>query len=117
MSGSTYSDTFLQNGALELEGGELSFDAGPDGKPRRVEGKVHLPMMSVVAEMMIFANAAVAHRIAEAFPGAALLRRHPAPRPEAFEPVCYSSSFCMYKVFCQWEVSTHGRHVWCLVYH
>lgn len=47
-------------------------------------------MMSVVAEMMIFANAAVAHRIAGAFPGAALLRRHSAPRPEAFEPVCPS---------------------------
>lgn len=52
----------VQNGALELEGGELSFETGPDGKPRKVEGKTHLPMMSVVAEMMIFANAAVAHR-------------------------------------------------------
>ena len=75
----------MQNGALELEGGELSFETGPDGKPRKVEGKAHLPMMAVVAEMMIFANAAVAHRIAEAFPGAALLRRHAPPRPDGFE--------------------------------
>ena len=90
-----YSLSTLQNGALELEGGELSFDAGPDGKPTRVEGKVHLPMMAVVAEMMIFANAAVAHRIAEAFPGAALLRRHPAPRPEAFDQVLNSHCLCL----------------------
>lgn len=77
----------VQNGALELEGGELSFDTGPDGKPRKVEGKAHLPMMAVVAEMMIFANAAVAQRIAGAFPGAALLRRHAPPRPDGFDQV------------------------------
>ena len=77
----------MQNGALELEGGELSFETGPDGKPRKVEGKAQLPMMAVVAEMMIFANAAVAHRIAGAFPGAALLRRHAPPRPDGFEQV------------------------------
>ena len=77
----------MQNGALELEGGELSFETGPDGKPRKVEGKAHLPMMAVVAEMMIFANAAVAHRIAGAFPGAALLRRHAPPRPDGFDQV------------------------------
>ena len=80
----------MQNGALELEGGELSFEAGPDGRPQKVEGKTHLPMMAVVAEMMIFANAAVAHRIAGAFPGAALLRRHAPPRPEGFEQVAVS---------------------------
>ena len=77
----------LQNGALELESGELNFEAGSDGRPRKVEGKTHLPMMAVVAEMMIFANAAVAHRIAKAFRGAALLRRHAPPRPEGFEQV------------------------------
>jgi exoribonuclease R len=77
----------MQNGALELEGGELSFQAGSDGRPKKVEGKTPLPMMAVVADMMIFANAAVAHRIAGAFPGAALLRRHAPPRPEGFEQV------------------------------
>lgn len=80
----------VQNGALELESGELSFEAGSDGRPRKVEGKTPLPMMGVVAEMMIFANAAVAHRIAGAFPGAALLRRHAPPRPEGFEQVCHA---------------------------
>ena len=44
-------------------------------------------MMAVIAEMMIFANAAVARRIHEAFPDAALLRRHPPPRQEAFAEV------------------------------
>jgi len=87
----------MQSGALELEGGELSFEAGSDGRPKKVEGKTPLPMMAVVAEMMIFANAAVAHRIAGAFPGAALLRRHAPPRPEGFEqaaviPIASSSS-------------------------
>ena len=77
----------VQDGALELEGGELSFETGPDGKPSKVEGKAHLPMMAVVAEMMIFANAAVAHRIAGAFPGAALLRRHAPPSPDGFDQV------------------------------
>lgn len=44
-------------------------------------------MMRIVAEMMIFANSAVAERIATTFPRAALLRRHPPPRREAFEEV------------------------------
>lgn len=43
-----------------------------------------IPMMKIVAEMMIMANAAVGRRIAAAFPRAALLRRHPPPRREAF---------------------------------
>lgn len=44
-------------------------------------------MMRVVAELMILANAAVGRRIAAAFPRAALLRRHPPPRREAFAEV------------------------------
>ena len=76
-----------QNGALELESGELKFEAGSDGHPNSIEGKTPLPMMAVVAEMMIFANAAVAHRIARAFPSSALLRRHSPPRPEGFQQV------------------------------
>lgn len=44
-------------------------------------------MMRTVAEAMIGANSAVAKRISEAFPTAALLRRHPPPRIEAFAEV------------------------------
>ena len=40
-------------------------------------------MMRIVAEMMILANAAVGRRVHNAFPRAALLRRHPPPRREA----------------------------------
>ena len=46
-------------------------------------------MMAVIAEMMIFANASVARRIADAFPDSALLRRHPPPRQDAFAEVQY----------------------------
>lgn len=44
-------------------------------------------MMRVVAEMMILANAAVGTAVHSAFPRAALLRRHPPPRREAFAEV------------------------------
>lgn len=43
--------------------------------------------MRTVAEAMIGANAAVAKFISDAFPSAALLRRHPPPRIEAFAEV------------------------------
>ena len=82
----------VQYGALD----ELSFEAGSDGRPRKVEGKTPLPMMAVVAEIMIFANAALAHRIAKALPGAALHGaalhgRHAPPHPEGFEQVCHAA--------------------------
>jgi exoribonuclease R len=44
-------------------------------------------MMRIVAEMMIYANSAVAERIYRAFPRAALLRRHPPPRQQALAEV------------------------------
>lgn len=48
---------------------------------------VQIPMMDVVAEMMVWANASVAERISKAFPGAALLRSHPPPRGESLQMV------------------------------
>ncbi|EFJ50680.1 hypothetical protein VOLCADRAFT_88450 [Volvox carteri f. nagariensis] len=75
-------------GALELASAELRFQTDPaTGAPCQVESKKKIHMMDVVAEMMIAANSAVAERIAMAFPGAALLRNHPPPRPQAFEQV------------------------------
>eukprot|EP00887_Chlorella_sp_A99_P003744 scaffold7.g3744.t1 len=74
----------LDAGALELESAELRFRTDAAGQPTDV---LELPMMKIVAEMMIFANAAVAERVAASFPRAALLRRHPPPRREAFEEV------------------------------
>ena len=46
-----------------------------------------LPAPTGPAEMMIFANAEVAQRIATAFPGCALLRNHPPPSDQAFDQV------------------------------
>ena len=45
--------------------------------------KKEIPMMNVVAEMMIFANSAVAKRVLETFPDATLVRHHAPPRPTA----------------------------------
>ena len=51
------------------------------GRPRRNGGvtKGEVPMMRVVAELMIAANAAVAARVRDEFPSSALLRRHAPP--------------------------------------
>lgn len=84
-----------QAGALELEGAELRFETSADGDPTRVEAKADLRTMSIVAELMIFANSAVAEKITGTFPGAALLRRHPPPRKEAFESVRARCSICV----------------------
>ncbi|KAK9809126.1 hypothetical protein WJX72_009740 [[Myrmecia] bisecta] len=74
-------------GALELESAELRFATAPDGTPTGVQTKATLPMMGIVAEMMIFANSAVARRIRQAYPTCALLRRHQPPRQQGFGEV------------------------------
>lgn len=76
-----------QDGALELESAELRSETAAEGQPTEVTGKAEVPMMAVVAEMMIFANSAVARRIHQAFHSSALLRRHPPPRQDAFKEV------------------------------
>ena len=75
-----------QAGALELESAELRFETSAECRAE-VHSKQAVPTMALVAEMMIWANSAVAERTGRAFPGAALLRRHPPPRPEAFQEV------------------------------
>lgn len=72
----------IEAGAVELESAEMRFVTGPDGQPTGVTVKSELQMMRTVAEMMIFANSAVAERIYSAAPRAALLRRHATPREE-----------------------------------
>ena len=44
-------------------------------------------MMAIVAEMMIFANSAIAARLMTAFPSHAFLRRHQSPRMDVFDEV------------------------------
>ena len=80
-------------------------------------------MMKIVAEMMIFANAAVGQRIHAAFPRAALLRRHPPPRREAFTEVrvcallsasCLLSSVGAQRCAC-WHGSFSAWFYWLVV--
>lgn len=67
------------NGALDLGSAELKFRMGSAQEPLEVVAKEEVEMQAVVAELMIAANASVAHRIHAAFPSAALLRRHTPP--------------------------------------
>ncbi len=82
----------VQNGAMELESAELQFETSAEGQATGVQTKQELPMMRTVAELMIHANSTVAARIQAAFPRAALLRRHPPPRPEVFAEVSFTSN-------------------------
>ena len=82
----------IQAGALELESSELSFETSAEGKAE-VHSKESVPMMAIVAEMMIFANAAVAEQLMATFPGQALLRRHQPPRLDAFAEVSAIDAF------------------------
>lgn len=69
-------------------------------------------MMDIVAEMMIWANSAVAARIAATFPGAALLRNHPPPRAEAFEQVgCRAWSGPLREPIRSLSGGAHGQRV------
>lgn len=72
---------------MELESTELRFETSAEGR-MEARSKEAVSMMAVVAEMMIFANAAVAERIMTAFPGQAFLRRHRPPSLDAFAEVC-----------------------------
>ena len=78
-------DARTRAGAVELASAELRFETTSDGAPSEVLTKGEVPMMRVVAELMIAANAAVAARVRDAFPSSALLRRHAPPRTDGFE--------------------------------
>ena len=54
--------------------------------------KDHIEMHDIVAECMIFANNAVAIKIAEVFPALALLRHHPAPSAIQFQMLATSAA-------------------------
>jgi hypothetical protein len=96
-----------QDGALELESAELRYETAAEGLPTEVRAKGEVPMTAVVAETMIFANSAVARRVHEAFPGSALLRRHPPPRPKAFREVRPTAASCLCPCIC--KPSKHGQ--------
>ena len=60
----------------ELASAELRFETSSDGVPLAVLTKGEVPMMRVVAELMIAANAAVATRVFAHTPASAFVRRH-----------------------------------------
>ena len=67
---------------------EIRFDIDPEtGTPLAVQEKQHLPTMSMVEEFMLLANISVAEKIYEYFPEFAILRRHPIPPKEQYEPL------------------------------
>jgi len=67
------------NGALRLDNVKLNFRLGADGNPAAAEPHVQREANQLVEELMLKANMAVAALLADAWPAAALLRRHPPP--------------------------------------
>ena len=73
-------------GALTLASPEVKFALDQEsGDPLDVRAYEHRETNSVVEEFMLLANITVAARIAEVFPRAAMLRRHPSPPARAFD--------------------------------
>ncbi len=66
-------------GALRLDNVKLNFRLGADGNPAAAEPHVQREANQLVEELMLKANMAVAALLADAWPAAALLRRHPPP--------------------------------------
>lgn len=68
------------DGSLRLDNPKLSFEIDAQtGDPTGVHAYVTNAAHQLVEEFMLLANSAVARRIHEAFPAAALLRHHPPP--------------------------------------
>lgn len=77
-----------QRGSLTLASMEIRFDFDEKtGNPVGVSQKKSLDTMSMVEEFMLLANVTVAEKILATYPGAAMLRRHPTPTQESFEPL------------------------------
>lgn len=74
-------------GSLTLASMEIRFDYDEEGNPLSVTQKKALDTMSMIEEFMLLANVAVAEEILKSFPGAAMLRRHPVPTIDAFQPL------------------------------
>ena len=72
-------------GAVDLnvtEGGQLKFQLDKDGFPVQVDGGHSKEIHNTIAEIMIYANSAVARLIHSEMPSASLLRIHPPPSLE-----------------------------------
>jgi exosome complex exonuclease DIS3/RRP44 len=75
-------------GALVLSSNEVKFVIDKEtNQPKDVEMYQLKEANSVVEEFMLLANISVGKRIVEFYPTFALLRRHPVPATEMFEPL------------------------------
>lgn len=74
--------------ALVLASPEIRFQVDSETHdPIDVETKKIRETNSMVEEFMLLANVSVAEKIEKEFPECAMLRRHPAPPKENFEPL------------------------------
>jgi exosome complex exonuclease DIS3/RRP44 len=77
-----------QRGALTLASPEVKFELDSETlDPMDVKNTQTLEANRVVEEMMLLANTSVARKVHCTFPSCTLLRRHPPPSPEMFEPL------------------------------
>lgn len=77
-----------RRGALSLASPEVKFELDSETlDPTEVKNSQMLEANRMVEEMMLLANTSVARRVYQKFPSCALLRRHPPPSPEMFEPL------------------------------
>jgi len=80
-------------GALTLASQEVRFSLDEETQdPTAVSAYEHKESHSLVEELMLLANVAVAHKIETAFPRLALLRRHPPPSPASLDQLRASAA-------------------------
>ncbi|RZF37909.1 hypothetical protein LSTR_LSTR005409 [Laodelphax striatellus] len=78
----------MENGALVLASPEIRFHVDSETHdPIDVKAKEMLETNSMVEEFMLLANISVAEKIYQEFPECAMLRRHPEPAQNMFEPL------------------------------
>ncbi|XP_066998770.1 exosome complex exonuclease RRP44 [Anabrus simplex] len=78
----------IENGALVLASPEIRFQVDSETHdPIEVEAKKLRETNSMVEEFMLLANISVATKILEDFPECAMLRRHPEPPANNFDPL------------------------------
>ncbi|XP_037070638.1 exosome complex exonuclease RRP44-like [Pollicipes pollicipes] len=89
----------LENGALLLASPEIRFHIDSETHdPIDVQAKQLLETNSMVEEFMLLANVSVAEKILEEFPECALLRRHPQPPPNNFQPLVKAAELQGFKL-------------------
>ena len=85
----------MANGALTLASPEVRFEMDQQSSdPLDVGMYVTRETNQMVEEMMLLANVSTAERILQAYPAAAMLRRHPIPEQKMFEPLLKAAKAC-----------------------